>query len=185
MRVPLEWLKEYVKVEATAEEVGTNLTMGGLEVEGIETSALGPVLDVYITPNRGDCLSLVGVAREVAALYGLPLHMPAPPASEQGGDVAAQTSVTIEDTDLCPRYAARIVRGVKIGPSPAWMQARLEAAGQRADQQRRGRDQLCDAGMGQPLHAFDLHKLAGEQDRRAAGAGRRNASKRWTARSGR
>ena len=74
MRVPLEWLKQYVAVTATAEEIGVRLTMGGLEVEGIEESAIGPVLDVYITPNRGDCLSMVGVAREVAALYDLPLN---------------------------------------------------------------------------------------------------------------
>jgi phenylalanyl-tRNA synthetase beta chain len=161
MRVPLEWLKQYVNVQATAQEVGTKLTMGGLEVEGIETSALGPVLDVYITPNRGDCLSLVGVAREVAALYGLPLTMNVPPASDKGGDVAAQTSVTIEDPDLCPRYAARIVRGVKIGPSPAWMQARLEAAGQRAVNNVVDVTNYVMLEMGQPLHAFDLHKLAG------------------------
>src|SRR6516165_7964623 len=111
MRVPLEWLRHYVAVEATAEEVATRLTMGGLEVEGIEESALGPVLDVYVTPNRGDCLSVVGVAREVAALYGLPRNVPQPPASEPGGETAKQTSVTIEDAELCPRYAARLVRG--------------------------------------------------------------------------
>src|SRR5450432_3453288 len=81
MRVPLEWLKVYVPIEATAEEVGAHLTMGGLEVEGIEESPLGAVLDVYITPNRGDCLSMVGVAREVAALYDLPLNLPEPPRS--------------------------------------------------------------------------------------------------------
>src|SRR5436305_481969 len=97
MRVPLEWLKEYVAVDAPAEEVATRLTMGGLEVEGIEDSALGPVLDVYVTPNRGDCLSIVGVAREVAALFSLPLHVPHPPPSTDGGETAAQTSVTIED----------------------------------------------------------------------------------------
>src|SRR5258708_31845180 len=103
MRVPLEWLKELCAVEASAEEVATRLTMAGLEVEGIEESALGPVLDVYVTPNRGDCLSLVGVAREVAALYGLPLLVPQPPASEPGGEAVKQTTVTIEDAELCPR----------------------------------------------------------------------------------
>ena len=163
MRVPLEWLKQYVNVQATAPEVGTKLTMGGLEVEGIEESALGSVLDVYITPNRGDCLSLVGVAREVAALYGLPLNVTEPPASTVGGDIAAQTSVTIEDHELCPRYAARLVRGVKIGPSPAWMQARLEAAGQRAVNNVVDVTNYVMLEMGQPLHAFDLHKLAGEK----------------------
>src|SRR5215469_16671480 len=117
MQVPLEWLKQYVPVEATAEEVATRLTMGGLEVEGIEESALGPVLDVYVTPNRGDCLSMVGVAREVAALYGLPLRVPSSPFSVDNEAIRSQTSVTVDELMLCPRYAARLVRGVKIGPS--------------------------------------------------------------------
>ncbi len=161
MRVPLEWLRQYVNIEATAEEIAMRLTMGGLEVEGIEKSALGPVLDVYVTPNRGDCLSVVGVAREVAALFSLPLHPPVPPSSKEGGATAEQTSVTIEDLDLCLRYAARLVRGVKIGPSPEWMQARLEAAGQRPINNLVDVTNYVMLELGQPLHAFDLDKLAG------------------------
>lgn len=163
MRVPLEWLKQYVKIEATAEEVATKLTMGGLEVEGIEDSALGPVLDVYITPNRGDCLSMVGVAREVAALYGMPLSIPVPPGSEIGSETALQTSVTIEDAALCPRYAARLVRNVTIGPSPDWMQARLEAAGQRPINNIVDVTNYVMLELGQPLHAFDFDKLTGKR----------------------
>ena len=163
MRIPLKWLQQYVNVQASGQEVGVKLTMGGLEVEGIEESALGPVLDVYVTPNRGDCLSLLGVAREVSALYGLPLTPPTPPKSQTGGDVAGQTSVTIEDSDLCPRYAARIVRGVKVGDSPAWMQARLEAAGQRPINNIVDVTNYVMLELGQPLHAFDLRKLAGER----------------------
>ncbi len=163
MRVPLEWLKQYVPVEATAPEVGTKVTMGGLEVEGIEPSALGPVLDVYITPNRGDCLSLVGVGREVAALYALPLNVPHPPVSQVGGQVSGLARVTVEDADLCPRYAVRVVRGVKIGPSPAWMQARLESAGQRAVNNIVDVTNYVMLELGQPLHAFDLNKLDGAQ----------------------
>ncbi len=160
MRVPLEWLKQLVAVEASAEEIETRLTMGGLEVEGIEESAIGPVLDVYITPNRGDCLSMSGVAREAAALYGAPLHLPSPPPSREGGAVSEMTSVTILDPDLCPRYAARIVRGVKIGPSPLWMQRRLEAMGQRPINNVVDVTNYVMLEIGQPLHAFDLSKLA-------------------------
>ncbi|HZO88435.1 MAG TPA: phenylalanine--tRNA ligase subunit beta [Chthonomonadaceae bacterium] len=160
MRVPLEWLQQYVRIEAGAEEVATRLTMGGLEVEGIEESPLGPVLDVYVTPNRGDCLSVIGVAREVAALYGLPLHPPVPPPSSEGGPTAEQTSVTIKDLDLCPRYAARLARGIQIGPSPAWMQARLEAAGMRPINNVVDVTNYVMLELGQPLHAFDLDKLA-------------------------
>ena len=163
MRVPIQWLQQYVNVQATPHEVGVKLTMGGLEVEGIEESRLGLVLDVYVTPNRGDCLSLLGVAREVAALYGLPLTLPTPPASANEGEVAGQTSVTIEDPDLCPRYAARMARNVKIGPSPDWMQARLEAAGQRPINNVVDVTNYVMLELGQPLHAFDLHKLAGER----------------------
>ena len=161
MRVPLEWLKQYVAVTATAEEIGVRLTMGGLEVEGMETSAIGPVLDVYITPNRGDCLSMLGVAREVAALYDLPLTMPAPPKSEENGEIDALTSVTLEASDLCPRFAARIVRGVRIGPSPEWMQARLEAAGMRAVNNVVDVTNYVMLELGQPLHAYDFDGLAG------------------------
>ena len=161
MRVPLEWLKQYVAVKATAEEIGVRLTMGGLEVEGIEDSALGPVLDVYITPNRGDCLSMVGVAREVAALYDLPLNPPAPPQSETTGEIDSLTSITIEASDLCPRFAARMVRGVTVGPSPEWMQARLEAAGMRAVNNVVDVTNYVMLELGQPLHAYDFDGLAG------------------------
>jgi phenylalanyl-tRNA synthetase beta chain len=163
MRVPLEWLKQFLEIEASAEEIATRLTMGGLEVEGIEESAIGPVLDVYITPNRGDCLSMVGVAREIGALYGLPLRIPSPPFSREGGPVAELTSVTVQDPDLCPRYAARVVRGVKIGPSPQWMQARLEAAGQRPINNVVDVTNYVMLELGQPLHAFDLDRLAGQR----------------------
>ncbi|HLJ53986.1 MAG TPA: phenylalanine--tRNA ligase subunit beta [Chthonomonadaceae bacterium] len=182
MRVPLAWLKEYCDVPSSAEDVATKLTMGGLEVEGNEppdevfeqavkkqipgdvaraAADLGRVLDVYVTPNRGDCLSMVGVAREVAALYGLPLRVPSPPYSTDGGAALHQTSVAIEDPDLCPRYAARLVRGVKIGPSPAWMQARLAAAGQRPINNVVDVTNYVMLELGQPLHAFDLDQLSG------------------------
>lgn len=182
MRVPLGWLKDYVDIAASAEEVAHRLTMGGLEVEGIEdaetvrsnalkqgatgeaadaAAGLAPVLDVYITPNRGDCLSMIGVAREVAALYDVPLKLPQLPVSEAGGDAATQTSVTIESPELCPRYAAKLVRGVKIAPSPLWMQARLLAAGQKPISNVVDVTNYVMIELGQPLHAFDLDKLAG------------------------
>ncbi len=160
MKVPLEWLKQFLPLEASAEEVATRLTMGGLEVEGIEESVLGPVLDVYITPNRGDCLSMLGVAREIAALYDLPLRTPSPPPSREGGPVTELTSVTLLAPDLCPRYAARVVQGVKIGPSPEWMQQRLEAAGQRSINNVVDVTNYVMLELGQPLHAFDLDQLA-------------------------
>ncbi len=168
MRVPLEWLQHILPAEfkekgASAEEVATRLTMGGLEVEGIEESAIGPVLDVYITPNRGDCLSIYGVAREVAALYDIALNAPVistQMAGENNGG-ASQPVVTVEDPKLCPRYAARILRGIKVRSSPAWMQARLEAAGQRPINNIVDVTNYVMLELGQPIHAFDLKKLSG------------------------
>lgn len=182
MRVPLEWLNEYVKVGTDDEAIAHRLTMGGSEVEGIEApekvceqaikkqcepdiaraaADLGNVLNVYVTPNRGDCQSLVGIAREAAALHDLDLHVPAPAPSSDDGETSRQTSVTIEDFDLCPRYAARLVKGVKIGPSPRWMQARLAAAGQRPINNVVDVTNYVMLEFGQPLHAFDFDRLAG------------------------
>jgi phenylalanyl-tRNA synthetase beta chain len=160
MRVPLEWLREYVAITDSAEEVATRLTMGGLEVEGIEESPLGPVLDVYVTPNRGDCLSMLGVAREIAALYGVALAEHTPPKSADGGPVSDLVKIQIQDPDLCPRYAGRVIRGISIGPSPDWMQARLEAAGMRPINNVVDVTNYVMLELGQPLHAFDLHLLA-------------------------
>ncbi len=160
MLVPLEWIQQYVAVPADTKEIAHRLTMGGLEVEETLDSEIGSVLDVYITPNRGDCLSMLGVAREIAALYDLPLTPPSPPESQQGGETATRTSVQIEAPDLCPRYAARLIRGVKIGDSPEWLQQRLIAAGQRPINNLVDVTNYVMLELGQPLHAFDFDTLA-------------------------
>ncbi len=157
MRVPIGWLKEYVEVQASPEELAHRLTMAGLEVEAIEQGDGQPVLNVKVTPNRGDCLSIVGVAREVAALYGLPLRHPMPAAlSTDPGEAAQLARVEIIDPDLCPRYAARIVLDVRVAPSPAWMQQRLLDAGMRPINNVVDVTNYVMLELGQPLHAFDL-----------------------------
>ncbi|MEJ5250649.1 MAG: phenylalanine--tRNA ligase subunit beta [Chthonomonadetes bacterium] len=164
MRVPIEWLKEYVDVQASPEELAHRLTMAGLEVEAIEHDEGEPVLNVKVTPNRGDCLSMVGVAREVAALYGLPLRHPMPSArSDEPGDAAQYAHIQIIDEDLCPRYAARVVRNVRIAPSPEWMQKRLTLAGMRPINNVVDVTNYVMLELGQPLHAFDLDLLPGGQ----------------------
>lgn len=160
MLVPLEWIQQYVPISADTKEIAHRLTMGGLEVEETLETESGTVLDVYITPNRGDCLSMLGVAREIAALYDLPLTLPNPTPSQQGGEIAELTSVLIEDPDLCPRYAARLIRGVKIEESPDWMQRRLIAAGQRPINNLVDVTNYVMLELGQPLHAFDFDTLA-------------------------
>ena len=117
------------------------------------------VLDVSVTPNRSDCLSMIGVAREWAALAGKRLHYPPVDPSENEEEVAGITSVAIQDPDLCPRYTARIIKGVKIGPSPLWIRQRLEAVGLRPINNIVDVTNFVMMEMGQPLHAFDFRFL--------------------------
>jgi phenylalanyl-tRNA synthetase beta chain len=119
------------------------------------------VLEVAITPNRGDCLSVVGIAREVAALTGVRLRVPTSRLSEKAPASAESIRVEIRDADVCRRYVARVIRGVKVGPSPQWMRARLEALGVRAINNVVDVTNYVMLERGQPLHAFDLARLAG------------------------
>ncbi len=115
--------------------------------------------EIGLTPNRADCLSVVGVAREVSAMTGKPLCLPKPDLREAGENAANKTSVMIEDADLCPRYAARLIEGVTIGPSPDWMVRRLEAVGMRSINNVVDVTNLVMMELGQPLHAFDFNLL--------------------------
>jgi phenylalanyl-tRNA synthetase beta chain len=117
------------------------------------------VLDVGITPNRADCLSMVGIAREVAAITGKKLKMPVYDIRYSADDINKITSVRIIDADLCPRYSARLIKNVKIGPSPVWMKTRLEAAGLRSINNVVDVTNFVMLEMGQPLHSFDFRFL--------------------------
>jgi phenylalanyl-tRNA synthetase beta chain len=158
MLIPIRWLRDYVSFDLEVPELAERLTMAGLEVEEIREVEGEPVLDLYVTPNRGDCLSLVGVAREIAAITGgtwrgpdINLRAYGPP--EPG------LSVTIEAPELCPRYVARVIRGVQVGQSPEWIQARLRAAGLRPISNVVDATNYVMLELGQPLHAFDLATL--------------------------
>ena len=127
------------------------------------TAVLGEpetVLELEITPNRPDEISLIGVAREVSALTGAPLRLPDATLREDGGPVEAETRVEVEDTADCPRYSARVLKGVKVGPSPDWMKRRLEAAGIRSINNVVDITNYVMLETGQPLHAFDKARLA-------------------------
>ncbi|NWF55149.1 MAG: phenylalanine--tRNA ligase subunit beta [Syntrophaceae bacterium] len=117
------------------------------------------VLDLNITPNRSDCLCVLGIAREVAALTGKPLRFPADERMEKDPPADRLTSVVLERPDLCPRYVAKLILGVKIGPSPFWMRRRLEACGVRAISNIVDVTNYVMLEMGQPLHAFDFNRL--------------------------
>lgn len=124
---------------------------------------LGPpevVLDLEITPNRPDCLCLIGIAREVAVLYGSALKWPAFDLRESGPAVEECTRVDVEDTLACPRYTARVLKDIQIGPSPAWMQKRLTLAGIRPINNVVDITNYVMLESGHPLHAFDQGLLA-------------------------
>ena len=121
------------------------------------------VIDIDLTPNRPDGASHLGVARDVAALTGGALTPPDVSVPAVGGDAAEQASVTIEDGEACPRFAALIVRGVTVGPSPDWVQARLRAVGLRPISNVVDVTNYVMMELGQPLHAYDLDRLAGQR----------------------
>ncbi len=129
------------------------------EVRGVRDT----VLEIDVTPNRGDCLSMLGVAREVAAVTGARLRRRRAGGREQGEPAAAEMGVVVEDVGGCPRYLARVVRGVRSGRAPLWLRLRLERAGMRSV------DSIVDAAnhvmleTGQPLHTFDRARLVGER----------------------
>lgn len=158
MLIPVNWLKDFVEFEESPEILADKLTVTGNEIEEIRESPSGPVFYLKLTPNRADMLAMQGAAREIAALYDRPFQ-PVAPKLEATGPAAADVRVEVEAPDLCPRYVARIIRGVKIGPSPDWLRERLEAAGERSISNVVDATNYVMLEMGQPLHAFDLDKL--------------------------
>jgi phenylalanyl-tRNA synthetase beta chain len=127
------------------------------------------VLELEVTPNRPDCLSMAGVAREVGAVTGKPVRLPGGKPEESGGAIARRVSVTIEDADLCPRYTARLITGVRIGPSPDWLVERVTAAGARPINNIVDITNYVMFEMGQPLHAFDAATLGVADGKMAIG----------------
>jgi phenylalanyl-tRNA synthetase beta chain len=161
MKLCLKWINDYCKVTARPEEIARLLTMAGLELKSMET-VLGDVrMELDVTANRTDCLSIIGIAREVAALTGGEARLPELPCPARSTGSAPGYGVEVLDQKLCPRYTARLVRGVKIQPSPLWMQERIEAVGIRSINNIVDITNFILMEVGQPLHAFDLLKLNG------------------------
>ena len=159
MIVSKNWLAEYVDLEMPVDDLTDRLTMSGLNLEGVETVGNDTAIDLEVTSNRPDCLGHIGVAREVSVLFDTPLKTPSPdPAttSEQASDC---TSVQIECPELCHEYHARLIKGIKIGPSPDWLKDRLAAAGINSVNNVVDVTNYVMLESGQPLHAFDFDKL--------------------------
>jgi phenylalanyl-tRNA synthetase beta chain len=159
MLISLNWLRELTGTKLGPQEVRERLTSVGLAVDAVEERDGDSVLDVEVPSNRGDCLSHVGVARELAVIERSQVSNLKSQVSKSEGKTGDFASVEIVDPDLCPRYAARVVRGVKIAPSPEWLVRRLEAIGQRPINNVADITNYVLHELGQPLHAFDLAKL--------------------------
>ncbi len=123
------------------------------------------IIDFSITSNRPDCQSMLGIAREVAVTLGVPCRLPQPTYTAKGGDVNDHIAITVEDYDLCPRYMGRIVKNLRIAPSPAWMQTCLRAAGMRPINNIVDITNFVMLETGQPMHAFDLRDIRGAEIR--------------------
>src|SRR5688572_15129143 len=169
MNISYNWLKDLIDIDLSGEETAAQLTRVGLAVEGIHQHGDDLVFDIDLTSNRPDCLSHLGVARELRVITGKEF-----PAKSQSREVEgtetipfpsllAPDVVKIDDPEVCYRFTARIIRGVKIGPSPEWLVRRLEAVGERSINNVADITNYVMLELGQPMHAFDLDKLTGKR----------------------
>lgn len=161
MIVSWNWLKEYVRLDMSVEVLTERVMMAGLNLEEYSDVEGDIAIDLEVTSNRPDCLGHLGIAREVSVLFDRELKIPAAQPTTSKRKVAELTSVAIEAGDLCPEYTARIVTGVKIGPSPAWLVKRLGTLGIRSVNNVVDVTNYVMMECGQPLHAFDYDKLRG------------------------
>lgn len=160
MKISLEWLSEYVEIAESGEKIAEILSDLGFPCEGIEQYQGDTVLDVEVTSNRGDCLGHIGVAREFAAGTGRELKLPEFNIAESETLASDLVKVSIESPELCGRYTARLIQGVKVGPSPDWMVKRLEAVGMRSVSNVVDATNYAMLESGQPPHAFDFDTIS-------------------------
>ncbi|MEX0885306.1 MAG: phenylalanine--tRNA ligase subunit beta [Phycisphaeraceae bacterium] len=166
MKTSIAWLNDYLDRPCELDAAEQLLTAVGFPIDGREDVALPDgstetILEVEVTSNRGDCLSHVGLARELAAASRSQFRPPTiDPGASSGDDVASLTSVDNTDTTLCPLYTARVITGVRVGPSPDWLVQRLAAVGLRSVNNVVDATNYVLFELGQPLHAFDLAALA-------------------------
>jgi phenylalanyl-tRNA synthetase beta chain len=163
MKISLEWIREHVAVALPLPELLERLTMIGLVADNVEERDGDVLLDLETYANRPDTLGHLGIAREIAAMLGVPLLDRSWPLAELDLDVAEITSVEVRDEALCPRYCGMVVRGVTVGPSPDWLRRRVEAMGLRPINNVVDVTNYVLYDTAQPIHAFDFAKLAGSR----------------------
>jgi phenylalanyl-tRNA synthetase beta chain len=163
MKISYNWLKNYIDVGYSPQEVAEKLTMVGLTAESITAQGDDYLIEFDITSNRSDSLSHYGMARELAAISGTKAYLPKSNLVESSETTSSITSVEILNPEFCPRYTARIIKGVKVAPSPEWLVKRLESVGQRSINNVADITNFVLLEQGQPLHAFDFNKLTGKR----------------------
>ena len=167
MKASVALLNQYLDPgDLTAEQIDHALTHAGFPIDSREPVAGGDTrLEVEVTSNRGDCLSHIGLAREIAAKTGggRLLKLPAIKEPKAAGNVRDALSLENQAPDVCPRFTLQVVRGVRVAPSPPWLAGALQAVGQRPINNIVDATNFLNFEFGQPCHAFDLAKLAGNK----------------------
>ena len=158
MKISLNWIKDYVSIGITTDRLVHKLTMAGLEVEQVSTVGNDIVLDLEITPNRSDCLNMVGMAREIAAILNKTYE---PPKIKPIKFSAGKLKIQNEDKKDCGRYIGTVIENVEVGRSAQWMKKRLEALEIKSINNVVDITNFCLLELGQPLHAFDYDKIIG------------------------
>src|SRR3979411_2248546 len=159
MKVVYNWLKDFVEVAATPEELASRLALSGTNIAGVENGPRGAFIDPEVSSNRPDCLGHYGIAREVAAIYKRPLKHVSPKPAEAAAKASDAIRVEIQAPELCGRFTARVVRGVKIQPSPKWLKDRLEASGVASISNVVDVSNYVMLELGHALHAFDYDQV--------------------------
>src|SRR5438046_8450364 len=163
MKVVYNWLKDFVDATAPPEELASRLALAGTNIGSLENGPHGAVIDAEIGSNRPDCLGHYRIAREVAAIYKLPLKHVSPKPAESAAKSSDAIKVEIQAPELCGRFTARVIRNVKIQPSPKWLKDRLEASGVASISNVVDVSNYVMLELGHPLHTFDYDKVRDHQ----------------------
>jgi phenylalanyl-tRNA synthetase beta chain len=160
MKIVYTWLKDFVDVNATPDELASHLALSGTNIGGIENGAHGAVIDAEVSSNRPDCLGHYGIAREISSIYKLALKPITPKPKESTAAKAVDAArVEIQSPELCGRFTARVIRGAKIQPSPQWLKDRLEASGVASINNVVDATNYVMLELGHALHAYDYDKV--------------------------
>lgn len=161
MIVSWRWLADYLELPDSHEEVARRLALAGLNHESTSPHGTDWAIDLEVTSNRPDCLGHLGIAREITVLWNRRLQVPDPRPIEGTTPVTSLANVRIDAPELCPRYTARVIQGVRIAPSPAWLEERLRTVGVQPVNNVVDITNYVMLECGQPLHAFDLTRIPG------------------------